>query len=311
MKAVRIHDYGGPEVLRIEDAPLPAIGADDARVRIVGTSVNPVDWKIRQGHLQSMLAHALPLIPGWDLSGIVDAVGERVTRVKLGDAVFSRPDILRDGSYAEYIAVRADELALKPATVSHIEAASLPLAGIAAYQAIVNVAQVAPGHRVLVHAAAGGVGSLAVQVSRECGATVIGTASASNRALVESLGVNEFVDYRSQKIEDAVRDVDVVLDTVGGAAQEASWKVLNAGGLLVSIISPPSEERARAQGVRSAFLFVKPDAAILAQLARWVDSGRLRPVIGAEFALDDVARAQALSESGHARGKIVLYVSPP
>lgn len=311
MKAVRIHDYGGPEVMRVEDAPLPAIGAHDARVRIVGASVNPVDWKIRQGHLRPMLAHPLPLILGWDFSGIVEAVGERVTRVKPGDPVFSRPDILRDGSYAEYIAVREDELAIKPATVSHIEAASLPLAGITAYQAIVEVAQVVPGQRVLVHAAAGGVGSLAVQVAKECGATVIGTASAANRALVESLGVDEFIDYRSQKIDEAVEDVDVVFDTLGGAVQEASWKVLNAGGLLVSVVSPPSEERAQAQGARSAFLFIKPDAAILARLAQWVDTGRLRPVIGAEFALHDVARAHALSESGHARGKIVIYVGAP
>ncbi|MET0209289.1 MAG: NADP-dependent oxidoreductase, partial [Burkholderiaceae bacterium] len=169
MKAVRIHDYGGPEVLRLEDAPLPAIGAHDARVRIVGASVNPVDWKIRQGHLRSMLAYPLPLTLGWDFSGIVEAVGERVTRVKPGDPVFSRPDIMRDGSYAEFIAVHEDELAIKPATVSHIEADSLPLACITAYQAIVDVAQVVPGQRVLVRAAAGGVGSLAVQIARECG----------------------------------------------------------------------------------------------------------------------------------------------
>lgn len=311
MKAVRIHAYGGAEVLRYEDAPLPDIAPDDVLVQVVAASVNPVDWKIREGYLRQMLPCEFPLTLGWDVSGVVDAVGDRVTRFKPGDAVYSRPDIKRNGTYAEYVAIRETELAHKPKTISHVEAATLPLAGIAAWESIVNTAQVGAGQRVLVHAASGGVGSIAVQLAKARGASVIATTSEKNRALVESIGADAVVDYRTQKFEEVVRDMDVVLDTIGGQVQEASWQVLKPGGILVSIISTPSEEKARAMGVRSAFLFIQSNASILEQLAELVESGKLRPLVGAEFALKDIAKAHALSQSGHAAGKIALYVGKP
>lgn len=311
MKAVRIHAYGDAGVLRYEDAPMPDVAPDDVLVRVVAASVNPVDWKIREGFLQQMLPHKFPLTLGWDVSGVVEAVGAKVTRFKPGDAVFSRPDIARNGTCAEYAAIRESELAHKPQTISHVEAATLPLAGIAAWESIVTTAQVSAGQRVLVHAASGGVGSIAVQLAKARGAYVIATTSEKNRALVQSIGADEVIDYRTQKFQDVVRDVDAVLDTIGGEVQEASWSVLKPGGILVSIISTPPEEKAEALGVRSAFLFIQSSAAILAQLAELVERGKLRPLVGAEFALKDIAKAHALSQSRHAAGKIAVYVGQP
>lgn len=312
MKAVRIHRYGPVEELVLEDAPLPVLAPDEVLIQVVGASVNPVDWMIRQGKLKDVLAHALPLTLGWDASGVVSAAGNLVRRFGIGDNVYSRPDIARNGTYAEYVAVRAAEVAFKPTTISHMEAASLPLAGITAWQALIDVCKLKTGQRVLIHAAAGGVGSLAVQIARTRGAYVIGTASVANKHFVLSLGANEFIDYRTQTLESAIEDpVDAVLDTVGGEAQEASFPLLKTGGVLVSIVSPPPQELAEKYGVRAEFFMVGPNAEVLEQLAKLVDEGKVRPIIGAEFALEDIARAQALSEAGHMRGKIVLYVAPP
>ncbi len=311
MKAVRIHAYGDASVLRYEDAPLPPVGDGDVLVRVVGSSVNPVDWKIREGHLKTMISYRMPFIPGWDVSGVVEAVGKQAAKFKVGESVFSRPDIARDGTYAEFVAIREGEIARKPATISHIEAGVLPLAGLAAWESLVNVAKVGPGQRVLVHAAAGGVGSIAVQLAKARGAYVVGTASASNRALVESLGIDEFIDYKSRRLGDATDRIDVVFDTVGGDAQRESWAIMAPGGIQVSIVSEPSAELATKHGLRGAFVFIKPDAAALEEMAKLVDAGELRPVVGAEFALEDIRRAHALSESGHSVGKIALYVGRP
>lgn len=311
MKAVRIHAYGDASVLCYEEAPMPVVGDDDVLIRVVGTSVNPVDWKIREGHLKTMISYTMPFTPGWDVSGVVEAIGRRAVKFKVGDSVFSRPDIARDGTYAEFVSVRESEIARKPSTVSHMEAGVLPLAGLAAWESLVNVAKVGPGQRVLVHAAAGGVGSIAVQLAKARGAFVVGTASASNRALVESLGVDEFIDYKTQRLADATQGIDVVFDTVGGAAQEESWAVMAAGGIQVSIVSKPSGQLAAEMGLRSAFVFIKPDAIALQEMAALVDAGKLRPIVGAEFALEDIKRAHALSERGHSVGKIALYVGRP
>jgi len=311
MLAVRIHQYGKRDVLSLDEIPVPEIGPDELLVKVVATSINPVDWKVREGYLKEMIPHPLPLTLGWDLSGVVTAVGADVAGWQAGDAVFSRPDLKRNGTYAEYIAVRAVECARKPATVSHAEAASLPLAGITAWEALVDAARVQPGQRVLVHAGSGGVGSLAIQIARAFGATVIATTSGRNRALVESLGADQVVDYTTTRFTEAVEPVDVVFDTLGGQVQEDSWAILRPGGTLVSIVSPPDQERARALGVNGAFVFIGPNAPVLEKLAGMVDGGRLRPIVGAEFALRDIAKAHALSESGRAVGKIVLYAGTP
>ena len=311
MKAVRIHQYGNVDTLRYEDADEPMVRADDVLIRVVGTSVNPIDWKIRQGHLKEIIPHRMPIILGWDVSGVVTEIGVKVSKFKIGDCVYARPDVERDGTYAEFISVREAEVAMKPQTISHIEAGVLPLAAIAAWEALVNVAKVSAGQRVLIHAASGGVGSLAVQLAKSRGAFVIGTSSAGNRGLVESLGVDEFIDYRAQRLQDAAKKIDVVFDTVGGKAQSESWPVMVAGGILVSIISEPPEDEAKKLGMRSAFVFIKPNAPALEEIAQMVDSGKLRPIIGAEFALQDIKHAHGLSESGRAKGKIAIYAGHP
>lgn len=311
MKAVRIHQYGGREVLSLDETPVPDIAPDEVLVRVVAASINPVDWKVRAGYLARMMPHQMPLTLGWDVSGVVAAVGSEVMQWQVGDAVYSRPDLARNGTYAEFVAIRASECARKPRTISHVEAASLPLAGITAWEAMMDTAQVQAGQRVLVHAGSGGVGSLAIQLVKAAGATVVATASGRNRALVESLGVDQFVDYTTATLLHAVAPVDAVFDTIGGEVQEASWSLLKPGGIQVSIISPPDEARAAAMGLRGGFVFIGPNAPVLDKLAGMVDGGRLRPIVGAEFALEDIAQAHALSESGRAVGKIVLYVGKP
>lgn len=311
MKAARIHAYGAADQIRIEDAPMPAIGPDDVLIRAVAASVNPVDWKIRRGYLAKMLPYDMPLTLGWDVSGIVEAVGPDVTTFKPGDAVYSRPDIRRNGTYAEYVAVRAREVALKPATISHVEAASLPLVSITAWEALITAAGMQPGQRVLIHAGAGGVGSIAIQLAKARGALVTATASAGKAALVRSLGADEVVDYRDPAAFAAARDMDIVFDTIGGDTQDASWAMLKPGGFLVSITTPPNPERAAAEGKRAGFVFIDPNAAILRDLATLVDDGRIRPLIGGEYRLDHAARAQETSETGRTTGKIVLYTGQP
>ncbi len=311
MKAVQVHEYGPKDVLRYGEVADPIVNDDDVLIRVIGTAVNPIDWKIRSGSMRNMLPLALPFIPGWDVSGVVDAVGPAVTRFAVGDDVYARPDIVRSGTYAELVAVRELEVARKPSSISHIEAGVLPLAGITAWEAIVSVGQVTEGQRVLIHAAAGGVGSLAVQIAKSRGAHVIGTASAPNRELVESIGADEFIDYTARPFQESAKDIDLVFDTIGGSTQDASWSTLSPNGLLVSVTSPPDDAVARHHGVRSAFLFIGPNATALGELAILIERGALRPIVGAEFALADIQQAHELSESGRARGKIAIYVDTP
>ena len=311
MKAARIHAYGDASQIVIEDAPMPTLADDDVLIRVVATSVNPVDWKIRKGYLKSMIPYQMPLIMGWDVSGVVEKTGPAVTKFKPGDAVYSRPDIARNGAYAEYVAVRESEIAFKPATISHVEAASLPLVSITAWESLFTTANLTAGQKVLIHAGAGGVGSIAIQLAKAKGAHVTATASAAKSALVTSLGADEVIDYRAEDFSQIARDMDVVFDTVGGEVQEKSWSVLRPGGFLVSITDRPSEDRAKAEGKRAGFVFIGPNAPILTELAGMVDAGQVRPLIGAEYGLNDTARAQEASETGRATGKIVIYVGHP
>lgn len=311
MKAARIHAYGASSEIRIEDAPLPTLNDDDVLIRVVATSVNPVDWKIRKGYLKSFIPYELPLIMGWDVSGVVEKTGPAVTRFKPGDAVYSRPDIVRNGAYAEYVAVREAEIAFKPATISHVEAASLPLVSITAWESLFTTAGLAAGQRVLIHAGAGGVGSIAVQLARAKGAHVTATASAGKAALVRSLGADEVIDYHSQDFSEVAREMDVVFDTIGGDVQDKSWSVLKPGGMLVSITAKPSDDRAKAEGKRAGYVFIGPNAPILTELGQMVDFSQVRPLIAAEFGLNDTAKAQDFSETGRATGKVVIYVGHP
>ena len=308
MKSVCIYSYGGPEVLVYEDAPRPHPDAGEVLVRVHAAGINPVDWKIREGHLKEMLHHTFPLVLGWDVSGVIEALGTGITRLKVGDEVFSRPDIARDGAYAEFIVIRESELALKPKSIDHIHAAALPLAGLTAWQTLFEAGGLLAGQRVLIHAAAGGVGHIAVQLAKWKGAHVIGTAAERNHEFLRKLGVDQVIDYDTERFEEVVQPVDVVLDTRGGETQERSWKVLKPGGILVSIASPPKAEIAAAHGVRQAFVFTQPNAGQLAEIAKLIDAEKLKVIVETILPLSDATRGQELSQRGHGRGKIVLRV---
>jgi NADPH:quinone reductase-like Zn-dependent oxidoreductase len=312
MKAVRLHEYGEAEVLKFEDAPRPEPGEAEVLVRVHATSVNPIDWKVRAGHLKSLIPYPLPLIPGWDVSGVVEALGPGASRFRPGDEVYGRPDIARNGAYAEYLAVREAELARKPASLDHPQAACVPLAALTAWQALNDAAGLAAGQRVLIHGGAGGVGHFAVQLARLKGAGVTATASGRNQEFLRELGADRPVDYETSRFEDVARDIDVVLDSFSGEIRARSWKVLKKGGILVSILGPPpAEEEAAAHGVRATMMWVRGDADQLARIAALLDAGRIRVHVDAVFPLAEAARAHQLSATGHVRGKIALEVARP
>jgi len=308
MKAIRIHEYGAPEVLRYEDAPRPEPGAGEVLVRVHAAALNPVDWKIRAGYAKNWLKYTLPMIPGWDFSGVIDSVGPEAGTWKPGDEVYGRPDIMRDGAYAEYIAVRASEIATKPKCIDHIHSAAIPLAALTAWQALFDTADLKAGQSVLIQAAAGGVGTFAVQFAKWKGAHVAGTASARNQYLLRDLGVDQPIDYHTTRFEDVVHDVDVVLDSMAGEIRNRSWKVLKKGGILVTLLGQGPLEEAATYGVRGVGIMVQPNAAELTEIATLVDQRKVKPVIEAVFPLQEAAKAQTLGETNRARGKIVLRV---
>jgi NADPH:quinone reductase-like Zn-dependent oxidoreductase len=307
MKAVRIHSYGGSEVLKYEDVPQPDITDNEILVQVHAVGVNPVDWKIREGYMQQGLNHKMPLILGWD-SGVVAKVGSNVNNFQTGDDVYAYTSLRRDGAYAEYIAIPAHEVAHQPKSLDYIAAASVPVAALTAYQALFDTAKLSAEQTVLIHAAAGGVGSFAVQLAKNKGVRVIGTASARNHRFLKELGVDEAIDYNQVHFEKVIDDIDVVFDTIGEKVQERSWKVLKSGGALVSIISPPSQATATQHKVRAAFVAVEPNQFQLAEVAELIDSGKVKPIVDTVLPLSEVRQAHELSQSGHMRGKIVLQV---
>jgi NADPH:quinone reductase-like Zn-dependent oxidoreductase len=309
MKAIRIHRYGGSEVLKYEDAPRPKPQAGEVLVRVHAAGVNPIDWKVREGEMKDLWPHKFPLILGWDLSGVVEELGKGVSRFTVGDEVYGLPDPTRGGAYADYIVVRESELALKPKSLHHIRAAAVPLAALTAWQSLFDTAQLQPGQRVLIHAGSGGVGHFALQLAKWKGAYVFATASTKNQDLLRELGVDEPIDYTQQRFENVAGNIDIVLDTIGGETQERSWSVLKKGGVLVSLVQPPPEEKAKELGVRAAFLAAKPNGAQLAEITKIIDSGKLAPVINRILPLREARRAHELSQSGHIHGKIVLRVT--
>ncbi|MFD6973091.1 NADP-dependent oxidoreductase [Streptomyces sp. NPDC059979] len=306
MRAIVVSQWGGPEVLTEAelDRPEPAIG--EILVRVHAAGVNPVDWKTRAS------GALIPWGPvpqvGWDVSGTVEAVGPGVTFHQVGDEVYGMPRFPQQaGAYAEYVTAPARHFARKPASLDHVEAAALPLAALTAWQALVDTAGVSAGQRVLVHAAAGGVGHLAVQIAKARGAYVIGTASAAKHDLLRGLGADELIDYRTTDFEDVVSDVDVVIDAIGGDYGQRSLKVLKPGGHLVTLPGPDGIP-ADAQGVQAAWVIVEPDLKGLEEIAALVEQGLLKPLIDTVLPLEQAAKAHELGEQGRTTGKIVLTV---
>ena len=311
MNAIRIHSYGGPEVLQYEDAHCPRVKNGEVLVRVHAAGVNPLDWKVRGGDLNGFVEHKLPLIPGWDLSGVVEKVGPgpaAAGRFKKGDEVFAMADPTRDGAYADYVAVREAELAIKPKSLHQVYAAATPVSALAAWRSLFDAGKLQPGQRILIHGGSGGVGHFAVQFAKWKGAYVIATASTNNQQLLRKLGADETIDYTIQKFEDVAQKIDIVLDTIGGETQERSWLVLKQGGALISLVQPPSEEKVNQFGVRSIMSSVQPDGAQLSAIAKLIDSAKLRPTIDRILPLSEARRAHELSQNGHTRGKIVLRV---
>ncbi|MFG3076467.1 NADP-dependent oxidoreductase [Streptomyces sp. NPDC048225] len=307
MRAVVVERWGGPEELVEREVERPEPGLNEVLVRVHAAGVNPVDWKTRaSGALIGW--DAVPAV-GWDVSGTVEAVGPGVGLFRPGDEVFGMPRFPRQaGAYAEYVVAPARHLARKPAGLTHTEAAALPLAGLTAWQALVDTADVRPGERVLVHAAAGGVGHLAVQIAKARGAYVIGTAGAAKHALVRELGADETIDYRSVRFEDAVSDVDVVLDGIGGGTAERSISVLRDGGRLITLPGP-DDVPAAPDGVRATWMLVEPDHHGLREIAALVERGAVRPVVETVLPLAEAAKAHEIGEQGRTTGKIVLTVA--
>lgn len=308
MKAVRFHSYGDSEVLVLEEIPRPQADAGEVLIRVHAAGVNPLDWKVRDGHLKERLKHRLPLVPGWDVSGVVEALAPDVTAFKIGDEVYGLLNFMGNGAYAEYVATPTQNLAFKPKTIDHTQAGAVPLAALTAWQALFDVADLKSGQTVLIHAAAGGVGHFAVQFAKWKKARVIATASSNNEGFVRELGADEMIDYTSTKFEDAVHDVDVVLDTMGGDTRQRSWKVLKKGGILVATLGISPREADNQQGVRGGGLMVHPDFDQLTQIAALIDAGNLKPTVSTVLPLEEAAKAHELSQTEHVRGKIVLQV---
>jgi NADPH:quinone reductase-like Zn-dependent oxidoreductase len=308
MNAIHIHGYGRTEVVVEEKAPRPKPSVDEVLLGVYAAGVNPVDWKVRAGYLKERRKSQLPMIRGWDVSGVVEAVGTSVTAFKPGDAVFGMLDIMRNGAYAEYTLASAPIIASKPKALDHVHAAAVPLAALTAWQALFEVADLQPGQTVLIHAAAGGVGHFAVQLAKWKGAQVIGTTSASNLKFVRDLGADETIDYHARPFDNAVRDVDVVLDLIGGDVQQRSWPLIKKGGILVTALGVSSPNPAPKYGVRGNEVHVRPDATQLSHLAELIDGGNLKPVVDTVLPLAEAAKAHKLSQTGHVRGKLVLKV---
>jgi NADPH:quinone reductase-like Zn-dependent oxidoreductase len=328
MKAAVIHGYG--EQVRIEDVPRPAPGEGDLLVQVRAASVNPVDFKIRDGKLKALVKDRMPLILGQDLSGTV--VESRGSRFKAGDEIYARLDKDRIGAFAEYALVRESAAAPKPATLSHVEAASIPLVGLTAWQAMIDIAHLQRGQRVLIHAGSGGVGTFAIQLAKHLGAWVATTVGARNVELVQRLGADQAIDYRAARFDEVLKDLDFVLDTQGGETLWRSFSTVKRGGTVVSIGGIPDLKFARAwgvnpllwlplafltrketglarrRGVRYEYLFMKANGEELGQIGKLIDSGILKPVLDRTFKLDEIAEALAYSESGRATGKVVVEI---
>ena len=306
MRAARFHEYGPPSVLVVDLVPRPEPKEGEVLIHVRSAGVNAIDWKLRAGYLKAYMPLELPAIPGLDVAGIVEAVGPGVTAFSVGDEVFGRGA----STYAEYAAGSTATLTHIPDGVSFDQAAALHVGGVVSWVGLFDVAQIEPGQRVLIQGGAGGVGSIAVQLAHWKGAHVIATTSTDNVAFVQLIGADEVVDYTKVAFEDVIHDVDVVFETVGGDVTARSWSTLKPGGLMVVIAGMPDADAATAHGVRVANV---PQPAVttpvLDELAKLVASGDLVPQIGAAFALEEAAQAQAASETGHGRGRIVLLVS--
>jgi NADPH:quinone reductase-like Zn-dependent oxidoreductase len=312
MRAVHFYAYGGPEQLVMEHVPRPEPEAREVLVRVYAAGVNPIDWKIRKGFFKDERPVPMPFTPGSELAGTVELLGPGVTGFKIGQAVYGRG---AKGAYADYAVIAADQLSDIPHNISFDQAASVPVGASTAWMALFSLADLQAGQKVLVHGAAGGVGNYAVQLARWKGAHVTGTVSSKNLEFVLALGAETVINYATTPFEQVAHDVDVVVDPIGGETQDRSWSLIKPGGMLVAVGHPSAEDMAVKYGVRTASTVlaqrVPPGLSMgpLREISTLIESGLLLPQPGKVFSLEEAAQAQALSETGHGRGRIVLHIA--
>lgn len=309
MKAIIIEQYGGAEELIEQKLSKPTLQNNQVLIEMHATSINPIDWKVREGYLKEGMPFDFPLILGWDAAGVVSKVGENVTKFKVGDEVFARP-AMENGTYAEYVAVDEDLVALKPKSISFNEAASVPLAGLTAWQCLVDFGEIKAGDKVLIHAGSGGVGSFAIQIAKSFGAYVLSTASEKNENFLDKLGVDKFINYKTTDFTEVAKDVDLVVDTMGGDILQKSLDVVKPGGRLVSIAGQPDAEKAKANDITAESLWLNPNGKQLAELGELMEEGKVNAHIGHTFPLtaEGIREAHKLSETHHAKGIIVIEI---
>jgi NADPH:quinone reductase-like Zn-dependent oxidoreductase len=308
MKAVVIHAYGGPEVLKVEDVPRPEPKEHEILIRVAAASVNPVDVAIRKGYLAELVGK-LPLILGMDAAGVVEKTGAKITKFKVGDPVYAFFTLAGEGGYAEFVVAQESEAAPKPKTVTYAQAAAVPAAASTAWQALIGTAKLSAGQIVLIHGGSGGVGHFAIQIAKARGAKVIATASTANQDFLKQMGADQAVDYTKAKFENVAKDVDVVLDTVGGETLKRSYGVVKKGGIIVSIVDEPEQAALDARGIRGATLRSSPEASVLEELTKLIDAKKMTPVVSQDLPLAEVVKAQEQIATRHTRGKIVLQVA--
>jgi NADPH:quinone reductase-like Zn-dependent oxidoreductase len=309
MKAVAIHRYGGPEVLKYEDVPRPEPKEDQLLVRVIAAGVNPVDAMVRSGIFDKEGKRAFPIILGGDVAGIVEKVGSKVTKIRTGDAVFAYVSLENTGGYAQYALVTEREAAQKPKSLSYVEAAAVPVVAMTAWQALVDAAKLGAGQTVLIHGGSGGVGSFAIQIAKARGAKVIATASTANQDFLKQLGADVTIDYTRQNFEDVAKNVDVVLDSIGRDTLARSYGVVKKGGIIVSLVARPDQSELEKHGIRGAALDVEPNGEELAAIGKLIDDKKIKVIVSQTFPLSEAIKAQQQVATGHTRGKIVLKVA--
>ncbi|MGE7880401.1 NADP-dependent oxidoreductase [Bacillus sp. NPDC094077] len=331
MKAMMIDKYGKVP-MRMTEVPTPEINEYEVLAEIHAASINPIDFKIRDGKVKMLLKYEMPLILGNDFSGVIVKVGAKVTRFKVGDEIYARPRKNKIGTFAEYIAIHEDDIALKPKNLSFEEAASIPLVGLTSYQALHDIMHLQKGQKILIHAGSGGVGTFAIQLAKIMGATVATTASEAGANLVTSLGADKMINYKAEKFEDILKNYDAVFDTIGGTTLEKSFDIIKSGGNIVSVSGMPNARFGKEFGsgflktllfslasnkltvlekkhnAQYSFLFMKPSGDQLRIIANYIESGKIKPIIDRVFPFENAQKAMEYSESGRAKGKIIVKI---
>jgi NADPH:quinone reductase-like Zn-dependent oxidoreductase len=308
MKAIVAHEYGGPDVLKLEEVPIPTPKEDEMLVKVFAAGVNSFDGTLRSGKYAKPNGTQLPWHPGYDIAGVVEKVGGKVTKFKVGDPVYAMMNILKGGGYAEYALAKETDAASKPATLNFVEAAGTPSVALTAWQAIVDKANVQSGQTVLIHGGSGGVGMFAIPFAKIRGAKVFATASTANQDFLKQLGADVAIDYKTQKFEEIAKDVDVVIDGVGGETLARSYPIVKKGGMVVSLSDRVDQAQLAKYGIRGTSLVVQNSGDELAQIGTLIDQGKIKVIVSETFPLADANKAEAKADLGHTRGKIVLKV---